>query len=355
MKIFHTKLRNSLIISSLFFSFYIEASPVAQVVEVKGQVFSVDEKGKTTILKPNDHLEEKTEVMVEEGATITLNDYFDATYHLIGGSHLKFYKQSSQLKKGKAWIKAKNEKYKLGLTTANGLVEFNNSEFIVTFDQASAKTQVLTVDGEIEFSNILEKNVKQVVTEGQFTFIDPKMDDGIPRSATKVGLDSLNKSLAEFKGLPEEIKKEAPSSTRSIASISEPTKIENADSVAKKVGKIIYIKSDRQPASVESGKAHDYFNKLKMNTKNGPARVAQKNEIKIRYFGIKTGPLATTPKEVKPRSPASIPITLPVIPVKKNTYEEVEEDFEKSLKNHEVKQPKHSKELESLINDLKSY
>jgi len=154
------------------------AKPVAQVVEISGQVFAITEDGKTRSLKLNEHLDEKNEVMVEEGSSITLNDYYDATYHLIGGSHLKFFDKSVQLKRGKTWIQSKNSRHKLIVTTANGLIEFNKSEFITTFSHANARSQILVVNGDVEVSNILEKNMKQVISAGQFTLIDPQVENG---------------------------------------------------------------------------------------------------------------------------------------------------------------------------------
>ena len=125
------KLSSSLLLLSLSLSVW--AKPIAQVVKVDGAVFVVTNEGKTSALRANEHIDEKSEVLVEEGASVTLNDYYDATYHLIGGSHLKFFDKSVQLKKGKTWIQSKNSRHKLIVTTANGLIEFSKSEFITTF------------------------------------------------------------------------------------------------------------------------------------------------------------------------------------------------------------------------------
>lgn len=132
MKTSLTKLSSSFLLLSLSLSVW--AKPVAQVVEVSGAVFAVSPEGKTTQLKLNAHLEDQTEVMVEDGATVTLNDYYDATYHLTGGSHLKFFNKAVQLKKGKTWIQSMNSRHPLALTTANGNVNFWKGEFITTFD-----------------------------------------------------------------------------------------------------------------------------------------------------------------------------------------------------------------------------
>src|SRR6476660_6305978 len=116
MKTSITKLKSSLFLSLAVMSLSALAKPVAQVIEVKGQVFAITANGKTKSLKVNDHLEEKTEIMVGEDGNITLNDYYDATYHMIEGTHLKFFNKSVQLKKGKTWIQSLNARHPLVLT-----------------------------------------------------------------------------------------------------------------------------------------------------------------------------------------------------------------------------------------------
>lgn len=340
MKTSLTKLSSSLFLLSFsFMSFAAVDKPVAQVVEVKGTVFAVTSEGKTSALKLNDHLSDKTEIMVEEGGSITLNDYYDATYHLIGGSHLKFFNKSVQLKKGKTWIQSVNTRYPLALTTANGHVGFWKSEFIATFDQATNKSQFLVVNGETEVSNILDQNMKYTVPAGEFSFIDPKIENGTPRAPTKVGLQSLNTALAEFKALPEKMKEEAPS--RSIASVEEKPAV--------KKGEIIFITSTRAPASVAPGAAHQYFKKV-------TSKKVEATPVPIRIFGTtykKVEPLVA-PVEA-PRAPASIKQINPEMPKVSAPLMKNDPQFVDSLKKQEIEQPKYSKELENLIIELQSY
>jgi len=346
-----------LVLSSCFKFAY--AGPVAQVVEITGQVFVINEVGKTKSLILDDHLDEKSEVLVEEGASVTLNDYYDSTYHLIGGSHVKLFDKSIQLKKGKTWVQSKSDRHQLGLTSANGLIEFKKSEFIATFDQSLSKTQVLVVNGELDFSNVLDQNHRQTVASGTFTFIDPKIEDGLPRPATKIGLQSLNLALSEFKGLPEEIKKVKPieltSPSREIASVQEEKKIE----VKPKRGEIIFIKTTRAPASVSTGEAHGYFSKISKKKMNRTS--SKKVElVPVRFFGVNTNQhLSDTIQQKKSpekRVPASV---APVSSNPKQLAPDLEKlndpSFTESFKKHQKEQPKYSKELESLIHDLKSF
>ena len=325
MKTYITKSKSSLFLLA-FLAFPLWAKPVAQVTEINGSVFVVKADGKTTSLKIDDHLEDKSEVMVEEGGSITLNDYYDATYHLIGGTHLKFFDRSVQLKRGKTWIQCMNGRFPLALTTANGHANYWKGEFIATFDQATSRSQFLVVNGDVEVSNVLDRNLKYTVPAGTFTLVDPEKEEGVPRAPTKVGLSSLNVALGEFKQLPEKLKEVVP--TRGIASVEETPK----------KGEIIFIKTNRLPASV-SGSAHKYFAKR--------AKSMAPSHAPIRYIGTSWKPVSGVrmPASYAPR--AAMPI--PVAPKK------LDPEFEDSLKRKSFEQPKYPKELNSLIEDLKSY
>jgi hypothetical protein len=356
MKTSLTKLKSNFFLALALSSAPIWAKPVAQVTEVKGQVFLVSPDGKTKSLKSNDHVEEKSEIMVGEDGTITLNDYYDATYHLTEGSHLKFFDKSVQLKKGKTWIQSLNARHPLALTTANGHVGFWKSEFITTFDQSTSKSQVLVVNGDVEVSNVLDKNMKHSVAAGTFTIIDPEIENGLPRTPTKVGLDSLNTALSEFKALPEKLKETGttPVTTREIASVeSEPAEATvKKDGPQAPTGEIIFIsksgKMDRLPASAETG-AYNYFKKKL-------ARKTKPQAAPIRFYGMYVAESASAPIVQQPRIPASVkPISVIATPKKVATDLNIDAEFSNSFRHEKANQPNHSKELENLIQDLKSY
>jgi hypothetical protein len=347
MKTFTTKLKSSLLLSALM-SLPLWAKPVAQVTQIQGSVFAISADGKTLALKVDSRIEDKSELMLEEGASITLNDYYDATYHLIGGTHLKFFDKSVQLKRGKVWIESGTTRSPLALTTANGSVDFWKSDFIASFDQSHSRSQFLVVNGEVEVSNVLDKNLKYTVPAGSFSLIDPEVENGAPRAPTKVGLASLNQSLSEFKQIPEQLKATAPSPKREIASVEE----KGASPVKK--GEIIFMSKGRLPASVQGG-AHTYFTK-KITKK----KVASSGGIVVRFFGTKfneSKPVEGVAKAPEaPRSPASLrPIN--ITPSPKNLEDDfnLDNEFDSSLKKEVEEQPKYSKELDSLIKDLKSY
>ncbi len=358
MKTYLTRLSSSLVLALLAVPAL--AKPVAQVTEVSGTVFMVTADGKTTSLRANDHLEDKAEVLVEEGGSVTLNDYYDATYHLIGGTHLKIFNKSVQLKKGKTWIQSKTKQHSLALTTANGHVDYSSGEFISSFDQTSGRSQVLVVSGDVYVSNVLDRDLRYLIPAGSFTLVDPDVENGVPRAPTKVGLTSLSSALLEFKRLPEEIKTQAPA--RAIASVK--------DEPAKK-GEIIFISTNRLPASVNNG-PHKYFKKFK-KTKMNPQEAYTAAPIK--FYGVtveskeepvtgvseETKPTAVpapvvtkATEEVTPRLPASIPAPIQE-PKKALETKAIDPEFANSLKEQSEMQPKYSKELDNLIHDLTSY
>ena len=337
-----SKLKSSLVLSLTFFSLSALAKPVAQVIEVKGQVFVMTADGKTKSLRANDHIEEKSEVIVGEDGSITLNDYYDASYHLIEGAHLKFFNKSVQLKKGKTWIQSLNARHPLVLTTANGHIDFWKGEFITTFDQANSKTQVLVVNGDVEVSNVLEKNMKYTVSAGTFTTLDPNSENGLPRSPTKVGLTSLNSAMAEFKALPDSYKEVNPEAARSIASVETV-----APSTPK--GEIVFMSNgkvkNRIPASITGG-AHKYFKK-KVKNKKTPS-----SPVPIRFYGM----TQTEAVKFAPRQPASVkPIITRAMPQKVGSELNIDAEFSDSLRIEKASQPNHPKDLDNLIQDLKSY
>lgn len=345
MKTSLTKSKSSLLLLALVCA-PVWSKPVAQVTEISGAVFVITPEGKTRTLSAKDHVDLQSEILVDEGASITFNDYYDASYHLTGGSHVKIFDKSLQLKKGKTWVQSRSVRHPLALTTANGHVDYKRGEFITTFDQATSRSQVLVVTGEVEVSNILDHDMKYTVQAGTFSIIDPEIESGVPRAPTRVGLSSLTAALAEFKQIPEKTISAAPA--RGIASVEE---------TPHKKGEIIFIKSHRLPASVQ-GSAHSYYKQ-----KARPASAAL-THAPIRIYGVteeaSVAPQSEqvqvrvlVPSATSPRVPASV--AGPAITEKSSSLGKIDQEFADSLKREVSGQPKHSKELERLIEDLKSY
>jgi hypothetical protein len=357
MKISLIKLKISLTAFVLITATCVWGKPVGQVVEVSGVVFLVTPEGKTKTLKISDHIDEKSEVLLSENSTMIVNDYYDASYHLTEGGHYKFFDKSIQVKKGKTWVRSLNSRHVLALTTANGFLSFNKGEFIVTFDNSSSRSQVMVVSGSVEVSNILEKNFTQIVSEGTFTLIDPDVDDGLPRTPTRVGLESLNLALSEFKSTLPQIKPEIISEepVRSIASVtSGPEPEAAAEKKDRPKGEIIFMTSDnkisRVPSSTDS--AYSYFKQASVVPRKNKA-----TSVNVRFYGV------TERKNyrddvfiTRSRNPASLRRLAPVLPSEKLSEEVLtEKKWRDFLGQEKVFIPNHSKDLDNLLKDLKDY
>lgn len=327
MKTSLTKLSSSLLLLSLPFSLW--AKPMGLVTKISGKVFVTTEEGKTSTLRLNQTIDEKSEILVPTDSALTLNDYYDGTFHLVGGSHLKLFDKSVQLKTGKIWVQSMNSRHPLALTTANGQVNYLKGEFIAIYDKPTKRSQILVVDGEVDVANILDQQMKYSIPAGSFTVVD----DDVPRAPTKVGHQSLNAALAEFKSLPIE----PSASGRSIASVT-------VNEAPKKRGEIIFIKSHRLPASVPM---------QKRSKRSGKAQSIERlNPVPIKIYGTSW---KENESKVSPRTPASIHIIAPSLPKNRASNVQNHPEFIETLKNETGKQPKFSKELENLIRDLKSF
>lgn len=325
MKIFRTKLSSSIVILIAVGTLSAWAKPIAQVQEVKGIAFVVTASGTTKKIQPLDIIDERAEVLVEEGAQVSLSDYYNVIYHLSGGTHIKFYDRSLQLKKGKTWVKSQS-KNPLAMTTANGNIEYSASQFIATFDQLTNRSQVLVVQGDVNVSNILDQNLRYTVNQGNFTVIDPEIDDGLPRAPTQVGMASLTAALEEFRINADQTPlPQVSSSSRSIASV---TTLEAPMKV--KRGEIIFISSNALPQEV--------VKKVKRVPASLQAPLKQRSgaPARISYYGI-------SPQQ--PKSFSRLPASAPSSKI----------EFTPTLKKADKLKPNYSNELESLLFDLKSY
>lgn len=319
MKTLITKLKTSLILASCLGSLAVWAKPVAQIQEVNGLAFVITPTGHTKKIKPLDIIDEQSEVLVEEGTQVSFNDYYNATYYLTGGSHVKFLDRSLQLKKGKTWVKSMS-KLPLTMTTANGVAHFNQGQFIATFDLVHGRSQFLVVQGDVEVSNILDQELRYSVAQGHFTVIDPQIADGLPRSPTKVGMASLTAALEEFRmqnAAPLMIQKKS----RGIASV-------DTSAPAKK-GEIIFMMSSQLPKAV-----------AKKTSQRSPASVKPEkkttwSEAPISYYGIKNEEFSNRfPASIRPASSIQVAPTIKKAPEKGPTY---------------------SNDLENLLQELKSF
>lgn len=357
MKTSITKLKTSLLILSIFISAPSFAKVVAKVMEVKGNVFAILPEGKTIKVVKGLHLAEKSELLVEEDSTATFYDFYDTTYHLNGGAHIKVEDKNMHLKGGKVWIQSTHMTTPLNIITANAIIDFTKSEFITSFDQASGKSQVMVVNGTLDVSNILDRNFKSNLTTGAFTVVDPNVNEGQPRKPTMVGADSLKAAIADFKVFPDAKAKNGPEVKREVASVEEaaPEKApetKKPDAPAK--GELVFIQTTRLPASVdgkddEADRALKYF-KMKLRRQVAKKAVSAITVVPIRVYGSS---VVVTPKSVTKKLVSAV---VERIPASTQATKMIEDsNFTDSLNNQIQTQPRHSTEVQHLIDDLKSF
>jgi hypothetical protein len=330
-----------------------------------------------------------------------------------GGSHIKVMNKIMEVRDGHLWVQSENRREEFSVQTSNSNAYFIDGEFIVSYNSQSGKSQVLVVNGEVSYSNILEAHLKYPVQSGQFSFVEQNFENGRPRNPTNIGFKSFKTVMSLFEGVKpadkgfEEVmtahikdmefkRKQAiddasPGGTekgvsRKIASVEEKT-------TSKKIkkGKIIFLSATqkshkkgvkRNPASAMPVTGKAYFHHLtapkKKTVKKGHYhKKAHKKKMKkatapVRVFDFSDDNYPEFPKktvEMKPETPAlkeepeirviSVPspkkvdrMPASVTPVTQNHEERM---FEQSLKKEYEEQKKHPEEVNELIDELKNY
>lgn len=349
------------------------AETIARVVEVKGNAFSFMEK-KSNSLKYGSKIQDLSEVMVEDGATLSLVNTHGHVFHISGGSLVKLYKGIIELKNGHIWVQS-NANRKGLFNTSNSIGQYGKGQFIYSFDNISGKTQLLVLQGKVRFSNALEPKLSTKVSSGQFSLVEQNYENGLPRAPTKVGLKSykqIKSVFANFEKLQNtEVEKslwgQAPTQkkSRSIASVSVNPSPRPDHSKGGKSGKIITIRTFKSSASrvPASSGPMDYYQDLKKKEAWKFKPVRNKNTATIRYFGKKWGQKPQVSKtgrakpEVGKSQSSKTPVSRIAASVGKSQFIEdlKKSDFEKSLSVESKKNKRHSNEVNNLIDELKTY
>lgn len=363
-----------------------EDRPVATVVEIKGHAFAF--KGnKSQPLRYGDRITEFAEVMVEDGSRISIRNTRDHVFHLNGGGFVKLFKDSIELKNGQVMVVSEKNNFKGTVTTGNAMAQYGEGHLIVSFDQTDGKSQLLVMEGVVEFSNALEPDLKTRVQPFQFSFVTPDYENNLPRTPTKIGERSLRQIKQEFGFIQskyldslmnEPTKKETKQPARSIASVIEEYA---GKKPVKRKGKVIRISSikGRVPASFS---AVNYYKQSKQQARISRQPQKTGESARIRYFGQKwkapqqsfktnivQSQLPSKTKQVD-RQPASVKKSQLIEDLKKNSLakrkpaslpgksqllEELKSPFEKSYKVESQKTKRHSDTLNNLVDELKSY
>lgn len=393
-------------ISLCFSIFSAFASPVATVLSVKGNAFAVTD-GKTIPLRPGFSIEEDSHLISEIGSKVTFVDYFDRSYDLAGGGHVRILQNQVQLNRGYLWVHSYQNKQSLQIKSANAKVNLSRGEVVFSFDSANGRSQLLCVEGAVTLSNKIDSDFYSTLGTGEFSFIDPQVNDGLPRGATKIGFKSFEKMAALFDKENElnnrkrrkRIIAKAPNSpsmeamvpSRMPASVGNPNNEFTASvnylksefkadltevtmnkpvlpSEGKPISPVISSSDHSRSSLIDLYKEKKTASKIKKPSKKKVIAV-KKSNVKVRTFGSVNRSKVLRLKESKMRSPKSeLPRTIGErLEIKKRTPASVPSYFEqsynrkngsgftKSLEGHYKTQQKHPNEVNSLIRELRNY
>ena len=152
-------------------------------------------------------------LFLEEASQLRVQSAQKNSFVLNDNSHLVLEENDLTLKNGRVWIKtlppsnsprAPMPPKRPLIKTANAHVYFKHAEFIVTFKPEKQKTQILVLNGTVEFFNPFFPNKKALVGPGQISFISKHYDQETPRPATEVGHQSFLKLTGLFQGISPE-------------------------------------------------------------------------------------------------------------------------------------------------------
>jgi len=402
-------------IKALLFCFFIvfqgvkvgwsKSKKLAVVDDIRGHAFLVQE-GKTKQLRVGDFLNDFSEIITEEGAQVSFSDFYDHQYHLSGSGHVKILNKMIELVRGYFWVQSyRPTKIPFMVQTANSFVKYYDGEAIISFDSFSGKTQIMVVKGDFRIGNILhkERHFDVDVADGEFSFVDNEFDSGNPRKTTRVGYSSFQKVLTLFvdvkpldkdNDLYREIKR-IPKKQKVALKVARRQAIGKMDRdsiltkyIQEKVphvknkkitkDKFIYLRLDRKSYGKGTKVFRRYYSNIlkKINKEKKKKKVVKfrpnykkKSGVPIYIFAprvhfpvsgkkIRRGKMGPG-KKAKGRYSKKMKRQAKIKRVyKKRSRQQLKtdkSDFEKTLVNEYKNQMRHSDEVNSLIEDLKSY
>ncbi len=319
--------------------------PSAIVSSVSGNAF-VMSNGMTKTLHQGDRIIDFSDIVTEEGAQITITDYYDHKYHLSGAGHIKLERNQIELARGYFWLQSFNQSDSFIIKTANAKVDYTFGEAIVSFDPYSGKTQILSIKGDFDMANALETHLKVNVSDGQFSFVSNDYEKGAPRLPMQIGETSFKKITGLFGGVmpmtPDAIPRGRDVRRRGIASAPEVAPIKVIKMPTTRVKEVVTDLYKDELAKAKQVK-HKRLLKEKYTKKSGVVfRVFGKSDFVGKLKAKKTS--ARMPASVQPQTQATTDVATPS-----------NGTFESSLVKQYENQMRHDNEVNELIEELKNY
>ena len=346
-------------------------TPLAVVQKVSGGAFMITPKGRTIAVQKGQHIYDFAQISTTLGAQVSFNDYYDHQFHLSGAGSIKFMNRSIELRRGYLWFQALGQNnHGFHIQTANSQVGLAPGEGIISFDPALDKTQFLSLKGKFIFGNLMDAQLNVRVSSGQFSFVDLDYQEGIPRVPTPVGQESFSKIVGLFNqvnpmnGTQETSRYQFVTNTQETSYPQrKPASVDSAEN--KSSIRFLPLKHSPELKSKRKSllKAYREEKEDKSSPKRAPAKAkTQKSPgVPINVYGAPS-PVKESKKLEPKRAPASIKPSKEVEKIIEKARKPASvspkrqmDAFEKTLRNEYKEQKRHPKEVNQLIDELKSF
>jgi hypothetical protein len=249
------------IIFSITISAHTYASAVSygRIVEIKGSGF-ISTNGKTHEMKKGEIIYVDSEIVVEHSGQVTFTDNADHRFHMGNATSVFVTNGAVELRNGDLWVQSLNKIDDSKLTTANAAVNFTGGEAILSYDSIKGRSQLMVINGLMKLSNLRASELNLTVGEGNFSFVDLKFEEGMPRDPTPVGLKTYGQLVSVFKSV-------APMDPHSTEIF------KNNDQM---------VKVTRGIASVAVSEGHSKSQDLEADYKNSMLEIKSKSSNKIK-------------------------------------------------------------------------
>jgi hypothetical protein len=171
-----------------------------RVVDIKGSGF-ISFEGKTHEIKKGEVIYANSEIIIEHSGQVVFTDNADHKFHLGNASSAAVFAGKVELRSGDVWVQSLNKADEYKITSANASVAYTGGEAIFSYDSVKGKTQLMVINGLMKISNLRSPELNLTVAEGNFSFVDPSFEEGMPRDPTPVGEKTYGQLISMFPGV----------------------------------------------------------------------------------------------------------------------------------------------------------
>ena len=171
-----------------------------RIVDIKGSGF-ISFEGRTHEIKKGEVIYVNSEIIIEHSGQVVFTDNADHKFHLGNASTAAVFAGKVELRSGDVWVQSLNKTDDYLLTSANASVNYTGGEAIFSYDSVKGKTQLMVINGLMKLSNLRSPELNLTVAEGNFSFVDPTFEEGMPRDPTPVGQKTYGQLVSMFPGV----------------------------------------------------------------------------------------------------------------------------------------------------------